>query len=118
MEVSDLQGTYQFLISLQQRCQGEVGAVEADLLNTLQRHLMRDGYELCQIKNGINVFKDNMEGFGAADIHYLRGLSEQQESGGVNVLALIMVCVCIIFAGFASGLTQVTFLETIQLYSN
>lgn len=86
-------------LNLLASCQSHVQA--ADLLGGLQQALSSDGYIIQQLQDGSH--------------RYLRGLSEHSEEGGegkLDVVSLIMVVVCVLCAGFASGLTQV------QLNSN
>lgn len=92
MGLNDLVETEAFL-NILHSCQHDKIAAGVSLRETLQQALYIDGYVLHKL-----------------DIQRsLRGLAESSESsgGGVNVTALLMVGLCILCAGFASGLTQV-----------
>lgn len=85
-----LYATRDYLLSLR-NCSLHREVDPSTLLEELLFSLGRDGFKIKEI----------------GDLHRnLRGLSESS-GGGVNVTALVMVAVCIIFAGLASGLTQV-----------
>lgn len=92
MELQSLQQTQAFL-NLIATCHSNVQ--EADLLGSLEQALFSDGFVIQQIRDGSH--------------RYLRGLAESEEGGEgkLDVVSLIMVVVCVVCAGFASGLTQV-----------
>lgn len=83
----------QVFLDLLHSCQ-ENATYAGDLAVRLVEALNADGYALQEIEQP--VFRS------------LRGLAESSEGGGgVNVIALVMVAVCVLCAGLASGLTQV-----------
>lgn len=83
----DLHETRAFLVAL---CACDGSVAPSSLTAQLARALQEDGYELQHTGNVIRS---------------LRGLAESSER--VDVIALVMVGVCILCAGLASGLTQV-----------
>lgn len=101
MELQSLHQTQAFL-NLLASCHSNVQA--ADLLGSLEQALSSDGYIIQQLHNGSH--------------RYLRGLSESEEGGEgkLDVVSLIMVVVCVVCAGFASGLTQVQLNDFIRTH--
>lgn len=93
MEIEgSLQATQSFL-SLLGTCHAELQ--DSHLLGKLNEALSIDGYTLQKTTQELSH-------------RFLRGLAEEGEpSGKVNVVAVFMVILCIVCAGFASGLTQV-----------
>lgn len=70
----------------------EIRTINADIIPTLLSALKQDGYSI----------KNNQP-------HYLRGLGEDLAEPGSSdyMTSVILVCVCVICAALASGLTQV-----------
>ena len=93
MELGSLQATQSFL-SLLGSCQAELQ--ESHLLAQLNEALSIDGYTLQRTTQELSH-------------RFLRGLAEAEAapSGKVDIVAVFMVILCIVCAGFASGLTQV-----------
>ena len=92
MEISSLHATQSFL-SLLGSCQTELQ--ESHLLGKLNEALSIDGYTLQKTTQEMTH-------------RFLRGLAEEEQpSGKVDIVAVFMVILCIVCAGFASGLTQV-----------
>jgi len=93
MELGSLQATQSFL-SLLGSCQAELQ--ESHLLAQLNEALSIDGYTLQRTTQELSH-------------RFLRGLAEEEAapSGKVDIVAVFMVILCIVCAGFASGLTQV-----------
>lgn len=93
MELASLQATQSFL-SVLGSCQA--GLQDSQLLAQLNEALSIDGYTLQKTTQELSH-------------RFLRGLAEEEEapSGKVDVVAVFMVILCIVCAGFASGLTQV-----------
>lgn len=90
IESQALQQTQAFL-SLLASCQAD--SLDSDLLGGLQHALSSDGF-IIQHSQGLAH-------------RYLRGLAESS-GGDIDFVSLVMVAVCVICAGFASGLTQVS----------
>lgn len=92
MEIGSLQATQSFL-SLLGSCQADLQ--DSHLLAHLNEALSIDGYTLQKTTQELTH-------------RFLRGLAEEEEpSGKVDIVSVFMVIVCIVCAGFASGLTQV-----------
>ena len=90
MQIQPFHETHSFL-SLLGSCQAEFS--ESELLGKLHQALNSDGYAV--------------QSFQSSPHRFLRGLAEESSGGGVDILSVMMVIVCIVCAGFASGLTQV-----------
>lgn len=93
MGINGLSETEAFL-TLLHSCQFNNADSSISLSESLQQALYLDGYSLHRMQD---ITRN------------LRGLSEESGGGGLDVTALIMVGVCILCAGFASGLTQVSY---------
>ena len=92
MELASLQATQSFL-SVLGSCQAELQ--DSQLLAQLNKALSIDGYTLQKTTQELSH-------------RFLRGLAEEEApSGKVDIVAVFMVILCIVCAGFASGLTQV-----------
>ena len=92
MQIESLHATHTFL-SVLGSCQEEFQ--DSDLLGRLHYVLAQDGYAIQQLQEVPHRF--------------LRGLAEEEgeASGGNFLVSVFMVILCIVCAGFASGLTQV-----------
>lgn len=66
------------------------------LISNIVNNLKTDGFVLEQIQRTVETQEAH---------RYLRGL--QETVGGINLVDVSLVMMCIIFAGLASGLTQV-----------
>lgn len=91
----DFQATVESLQSLGY-CGAAGQALCSELVAAVVNGLKIDGYTM-------NYFEDEVT--NGAPHRYLRGL--QETVGGVNLVDVSLVMMCIIFAGLASGLTQV-----------
>lgn len=90
------QATLEFLQSLEQ-CGATASENNHNLIANLVRSLGSDGFT---IQPAQQIIQDEI-------VHRnLRGLAEAT-LGGVNVMDVAFVLICVIFAGLASGLTQV-----------
>lgn len=78
-----------------------------DIIKKLFQSLEKDGYEI--IQKVVLPAAATVELSDSAPVHHLRRLSET--SGNNTVVDLVLVAVCVIFAGLASGLTQVGILH-------
>lgn len=92
MIADPLSATDSFL-NLLLSCQYDNSDASATLSETLQQALRSDGYALYRIDD----FSRNLRGH------------TQSGTNGSRDIALVMVAVCIVCAGLASGLTQVQF---------
>jgi len=93
--MDNLQATVDYLQSLGY-CGTPGQALCADLVSAVVDGLKLDGFSLNQVK---------LVAQSPTTHRYLRGL--QETVGGVNLVDVSLVMMCIIFAGLASGLTQV-----------
>lgn len=101
MDISSLQATQSFL-NLLGSCQAELH--DSQLLGKLNEALSIDGYTLQKTTQELSH-------------RFLRGLAEEEApSGKVDIVAVFMVILCIVCAGFASGLTQVCIRMHIKHY--
>lgn len=93
--MDNFQATVDYLQSLGY-CGKPGQALCGDLVNAVVDGLKLDGFALSQVQRVAQ---------SPTTHRYLRGL--QETVGGINLVDVSLVMMCIIFAGLASGLTQV-----------
>jgi hypothetical protein len=86
--------TLSFLHGLVDNSLPHGGTFDNSLLQSLSDHLKMDGFQI--------------QTFPEESIYHMRRLEGEADTGSALILDIVLIVICVLCAGFASGLTQVT----------
>jgi hypothetical protein len=88
--------TLSFLHGLVDKSLPYAATLDSSLLHSLSQHLKLDGYRI--------------QSFPEENLHHLRRLEADgaADTGSALIVDVVLIVICVLCAGFASGLTQVS----------